>query len=143
MAKRPASEQLAIRLYAGGKSMEEISTQLDVSQTTLYKWKAESKTPAEPMDEWDKARAKKADNLTRLTVLFERQMEFIETLSPMEITAPMIDALSKLGALVGKWKQTEDVIKTAIRAIDRAENAGGEPMTAERFKAILQETMSA
>lgn len=143
MAKRPASEQLAIRLYAGGKSMEEISAQLSVSQTTLYKWKAESKTPGEAMDEWDKARAKKADNLTRLTVLFERQMEFIETLDPGDITAPMIDALSKLGALVGKWKQTEDVVRTAIRAVDRAESSGGEPMTAERFKEILKEAYGA
>lgn len=142
MAKRPAAEQLAIRLYAGGKSMEEISRELEVSQTTLYKWKAESKTPGQPMDNWDFARQRKADNLTRLTVLFERQMEFIETLDPGEITAPMIDALSKLGALVGKWKQTEDVVRTAIRAIDKAESTG-EPMTAERFKAMLKESYGA
>lgn len=125
MAKRPAAEQLAIRLYASGKSMEEISRELEVSQTTLYKWKAESKTPGLPMDDWDAARQKKADNLTRLTVLFERQMEFIETLDPGEITAPMIDALSKLGALVGKWKQTEEVIRSATRVIDETVKQGG------------------
>lgn len=143
MAKRPASEQLAIRLYAGGKSMEEIGARLDISLTTLYKWRNESKTPGEPMDEWDKARAKKADNLTRLTVLFERQMEFIETLDPGEITAPMIDALSKLGALVGKWKQTEDVVRTAIKAIEKSETTGGEPMTAARFRELLEASYGA
>jgi len=99
---RAAKEPLAIRMYAEGKSIEAIAAELDISATTLRIWKSQSKAPDAELDEWDRARQQKRNMSRRLKDVYEDQVEYIESLCPNERTAPMIDALSKMGALVEK-----------------------------------------
>jgi transposase len=99
---RAAKEPLAIRMYAEGKSIEAIAAELDISATTLRIWKSQSKAPDAEIDEWDRARQQKRNMSRRLKDVYEDQVEYIESLRPNERTAPMIDALSKMGALVEK-----------------------------------------
>jgi len=108
---RPAKEPMAMRLYIDGYSLAEISRQLDVSDTTLRRWKSESAVPGDDVDGWDKARMQKRGNIQRLKDLFERQLEYVETLTPDEVTAPMMDTLSKLGALVERADRMEETIR--------------------------------
>lgn len=104
---RAAKEPLAMRLYADGCNLTDISKQLDISDTTLRRWKEESRVPGEEIDGWDKARQQKRGNIQRLKDLFERQLEYVEDLIPEAVTAPMMDTLSKLGALVERWDKLE------------------------------------
>lgn len=106
MAKRGQHESYAMRLYADGLTMEEISDATGVSATSLYKWKAQTLVPGAEMDEWDRARAQKRSNSVRLRSLFERELKHAEDQEPGSISAPTMDALSKLGALV---KRLDDV----------------------------------
>ena len=104
---RAAKEPLAMRLYADGRNLTEISKQLDISDTTLRRWKEETRIPGEEIDGWDKNRQQKRGNIQRLKDLFERQLEYVEELIPEAVTAPMMDTLSKLGALVERWDKLE------------------------------------
>lgn len=107
---------LAERLYADGLSLAEIARRIDVSETSLRAWKEESRVPGEDLDGWDKARAQKRGNIARLKDLFERQLLYVEGLLPEEVTAPMMDTLAKLGALVERWDKVESEIRR--RAIE-------------------------
>lgn len=108
---KAALEPRARRLYAAGRTLEQISGELGVAVPTLSRWKTETRDPQTGVDEWDRGREQKATNLQRLSDLFTRQMEFMETMQPADITAPMVDALSKLGSLVSKWDQAEKVVR--------------------------------
>ena len=114
---RAATEPMAMRLYVDGHSLAEISRQLDVSDTTLRRWKSESAVPGDDVDGWDKARMQKRGNIQRLKDLFERQLEYVEGLTPDEVTAPMMDTLSKLGALVERWEKMEKA-QMAVKNIE-------------------------
>lgn len=111
---RAELEPLAMQMYAAGKSLTDIADALGVSRQTLSDWKARAG------DEWDKARERKGDNHQRMQLLFERQITFIEDQPPHLVTAPMVDALSKIGALVEKTEK----IATAARkqALEEAAN---------------------
>lgn len=50
---RAAKEPQAIRMYINGHSLAEISRQLDISDTTLRRWKEESRVPGNDIDGWD------------------------------------------------------------------------------------------
>ncbi len=104
---RASKEPLAMRLYADGASLTDISKQLDISDTTLRRWKSESLAGGEDIDGWDKSRQQKRGNIQRLKDLFERQLEYVEDLTPCEVSAPMMDTLSKLGSLVERWDKLE------------------------------------
>lgn len=104
---RAAKEPLAIRLYADGKNLVDIGKQLDISDTTLRRWKSESQVPGEEIDGWDKARQQKRGNVQRLKDLFERELKFAEKSDAGSISSPSMDALSKLGALVQRWEVVE------------------------------------
>lgn len=113
----------AERLYADGHNLSAIAGRLGVSVTSLSKWKAESKRPGETMDEWDRGRSQKRGNIQRLRDLYEDQLAFLESLPARERTAPMMDALSKLGANLERWdkiekaqKVAEDVVKEVVKA---------------------------
>ena len=107
---RASMEPLAIRLYADGMSLAAISKQLDISDTSLRRWKDSSLVPGEDADAWDKARQQKRGNIQRLKDLFERQLEYVEELEPEDVTAPMMDTLTKLGALVERWDKVEKAL---------------------------------
>jgi hypothetical protein len=130
MAKRGLHESYAIRLYADGQTIEEISIATGVSSTSLYKWKAQSLVPGQAMDEWDRARASKRSNSIRLRGLFERELEYAEQQAPGSISAPSMDALSKLGALV---KRLDDV--------ERAEASRSEVKVEVDRPALFMENM--
>lgn len=131
---RASKEPLAIRLYAEGKGLAEISRSLDISVTTLTKWKSESTPPkaskvetqgiASLLDDWDRARQQKRGNIQRLKALFERQMKYIEELRPDEVTPPMMDTMSKLGALVERWDKVEKA-QAAVKTITETAAKGG------------------
>jgi len=107
MAKRSKQENFAIVLYADGHSIEEIAESLDVSATSLYKWKNQSLVPGAEMDEWDRARLQKRSYSMRTKALFERELKAAEDLPPGALSAPAVDQLSKLGAMAKRWDDVE------------------------------------
>lgn len=131
---RAAKEPQAMRLYADGHSLVEISRQLDISDTTLRRWKSESLVPGETIDGWDKQRAQKRGNIQRLRDLFERQLAYIESLNPCEVTAPMMDTLSKLGALVERWDKVEKAQAVAAEVVSEVRKSGLSDDAAEEIR---------
>lgn len=121
---RASKESLAIRLYAEGKGLAEIGRQLDISVVTLSKWKSEAMPPNSEIDEWDRARQQKRGNIQRLKDLFERQLKYIEDLPPDGVTPPMMDTMSKLGALVERWDKVEKA-QAAVKSISETAAKGG------------------
>lgn len=124
MAKRGAAEQQAIRMYGEGRTLEEISTLLDVSVPSLSRWKTESRDPVTGQDEWDRARAQKRGNIQRLRDLFEDQLLFTEGLTARERTAPLMDTLSKMGSLLEKWDKLEKAQRVAEDVVNQVKKAG-------------------
>jgi transposase len=114
----------ARRMYTDGQSIPAIAAALGVSATSLYKWKAESLTPGDELDGWDKARHQKRGNIQRLRDLFEEQLEFMEDLLPVNRTAPMMDTLSKLGALLERWDKMEKAHRVADDVVREVKRAG-------------------
>ena len=104
---RAVKEPLAIRMYAEGQNLSEIAAALDISAESLRVWKAESRTPGDDADGWDKARAQKRGKAQRLRDLFDGQLEYIEGLPKDTVSAPMMDVLAKLGALVERFEAAE------------------------------------
>lgn len=137
---------VAFRMYAEGKSLTEIEATLGVSRQTLAKWKADSKVPSEELDAWDKARQVKRDSTQRLQDLFHRQLSYIEELRPDEITAPMMDTMAKLGALVERWdkfiaairKQERDLLREKL---DAATDGGKKVLDAARIKELREQLL--
>lgn len=114
----------AQRLYADGQSLSAISAQLGVSVTSLARWKAETQRPGETMDEWDRARSQKRGNIQRLRDLFEDQLAYLESQHASERTAPMMDTLSKVGALLERWDKMEKAQRVADDVVKEVKKAG-------------------
>lgn len=104
---RARLEPLAQRLYAEGQSLTALEVQLGVSRQTLSQWKADSKRPAEELDDWDRARAQKRSTIRRLSDLYDRELAAAEEAEAGTIGAATWDALYKLGAMVRKWQEIE------------------------------------
>jgi hypothetical protein len=115
---RAAKEPQAMRLYADGYNLAEISKQLDISDTTLRRWKSESGVPGEETDGWDKARQQKRGNIQRLRDILDEQLEYVEGLLPEERTSKTFDGLSKIAALVERVDKMEETIRN--KAIEEA-----------------------
>jgi hypothetical protein len=110
MAEKGARTQLeavARQMYIDGKSLTAIEAELAVSRQTLSVWKGLTKKPNEELDEWDKARERKACMALRMEALLERELTFAEERQPGAIEGASLDNLSKLGALVVKFKAVE------------------------------------
>ncbi|MDH3975517.1 MAG: DUF1804 family protein [Deltaproteobacteria bacterium] len=114
---RQAKEGLAKDLYAEGLNLEEISGRLDISVTSLSKWKKESKSPDMDLDDWDLARQTHRDFVDGLRKLFREQMEYVQKLPAKERTPSDFDALSKAASIVRKYEE--------IRKAEKAENESG------------------
>lgn len=134
---RASKEPLAVRLYAEGRTLAEIAEVLDVSTTSLSAWKAESRRPDQAADDWDRARAQRRGNIARLKELFERQVSYLEETPPDQVSAPMVDALSKLGALVEKWDKAETVVRK-LGELEQAASRQG-TVSAEELKRVMRE----
>lgn len=135
----PSKNGLAQRLYADGHSLAEIGRQLDVSETTLRRWKADALVPGAEMDEWDRARTQKRGNISRLKDLFERQLEYLESLHPADVNAQMTDTLSKLGALVERWDKAEAVVKRLADLERTAEKSPDKGISLDTLRQVRQE----
>ena len=110
MAEKGARTQLepvARQMFIDGKSLTAIETELGVSRQTLSAWKGLTKKPGEELDEWDKARARKANFGLRMEALLERELTYAEERQPGAIEGASLDNLSKLGALVVKFRAQE------------------------------------
>jgi len=127
-------EPQAQRLYAEGYSLSDISARLDVSVTSLARWKEESKVPSADLDEWDRARLQKRSNIQRLRDLFEDQLTHLETLSARERTAPMMDTLAKMGALLERWDKMEKASRVADEVEQVVKKAGLTDDTVDRIR---------
>jgi len=127
-------EPQAIRLYADGRALSDIAGMLDVSVTSLSKWKDESKVPSADMDEWDRARTQKRSNIQRLRDLFEDQLFFLEGLSARERSAPMMDTLSKIGSLLERWDKMEKAQQVAENVVREVKKTGLSPETVDDIR---------
>lgn len=134
---RAAKEPLALRMYADGAALTRIAEKLAVSDTSLRRWKEESRVPGEALDGWDKARQQKRGNIQRLKDLFERQLEYVEGLTPSEVSAAMMDTLSKLGSLVERWDKAEMVLRK-LAEITRGED-GPKVLDAETIRELREQ----
>src|SRR3989338_1164081 len=114
---RASKEPIAIRMYADGKSLTEISKILNVSITTLSEWKTSTRYPDKDIDEWDRAKQQKRGMIQRLKDLYEEQMAYLESLHPSERSSMMMDALSKLGSLVEQRDKVEREIFKKIEKV--------------------------
>ena len=101
--------------YADGATLEQISAQVEVSVTSLSKWKTSTLDPKSNVDEWEKARAQKRSNHQRLRDLFERELQYVEAQAQGSLSASSMDALTKLGALVKRWDDVERA-RTALES---------------------------
>lgn len=127
-------EPQAIRMYADGRALSDISALLGVSVTSLAKWKEESKVPSADMDEWDRARTQKRSNIQRLRDLFEDQLFFLEGLSAKDRSAPMMDTLSKIGSLLERWDKMEKAQQVAENVVREVKKTGLSPDTVDDIR---------
>ena len=72
-----------------------------VSRQTASEWKRRAG------DEWDKARERKASFGLRMEALLDRELEYAESRVAGAVEGGTLDNLSKLGALVVKFKAAE------------------------------------
>jgi hypothetical protein len=100
-------EPVARQMYVEGKKLEEIQAVLGVSRQSLSDWKARTKKPNEEKDEWDQARERKSSFGLRMEALLERELTFAEGRQAGAVEGGTLDNLSKLGALVVKFKTIE------------------------------------
>jgi len=122
---KAAKGPLAMRMYADGYSLAEISRQTGISDTTLRRWKSDSGIPGEEIDGWDKARMQKRGHVQRLRDVLEEQLVYVEGLLPEERTSKTFDGLSKIAALVERIDKMEEVVRRAAleEAADTVEAA--------------------
>lgn len=127
----------AKRLYSEGKTLTAIAEELDVSITTLSRWKTADTRPGAECDEWDRARTAKQDNIARLRKLFDEQLSYCESLHPSERGSREMDALAKMGALLERWDKVEKA-QAAAREIIEGTGRESEPLTAGRIAQIKE-----
>lgn len=72
-----------------------------VSRQTAHEWKRRAG------DEWDKARERKGAFALRMEKLLDRELTYAEDRQPGAVEGGTLDNLSKLGALVVKFKAVE------------------------------------
>lgn len=104
---RPAKEGLAKDLYEQGMTLGEISKRLDVSVTSLSRWKKETKQPDNDLDDWDLARQGHRDFIEQLRDLFKEQLKHIRGMPPGSRSPADYDSLSKAAAIVRRWDDIE------------------------------------
>ncbi len=134
---RAGLEPRAIRMYTDGNSIAEIARQLGISETSLTRWKNESKKPTVKLDEWDRAREQKRGNIQRLRDLFEDQLGYLEELHASERSAPMMDCLSKMGSLLERWDKIEKARAVADQVMNQVKQAGLTDATADDIRARI------
>ena len=131
---RSLLEPLARKLYADGKTLQEISEQLGVSVTSLSNWKNETLDPSTGIDEWDRSRHQKGSFRQRMRDLYDRHLELMEGTDAEDITSAMTDTLSKLGALVERFDKLEATREVADKVERIVKKAGLTPGTTKTIR---------
>lgn len=78
-----------------------------VSRQTASEWKARTRKFGEEKDEWDKARERKATFGLRMETLLDREIQYAEERQAGSTEGGVWDNISKIGALVVKFKALE------------------------------------
>lgn len=104
---RARLEPIAQQMYVDGQGLDAIAQALDVSRQTLSAWKGRTKRANDDLDEWDKAREQKSSVGRRLKNLLESELLCAEEAGAGRIGAATLDGISKLGALVQRFEQSE------------------------------------
>lgn len=119
---RASKEVQAREMYAYGLSLTDIAVALDISVTSLARWKHDTKDPNKPEDEWDLARASRRDHIDMIKATYQEQLAYVSGLSPRERSPKDSDLLVKLHSIILGWEkfELEKVAKLMMR-IDRAE----------------------
>lgn len=110
MAEKGAKTQLEAvcrQAFVDGESLTAIEAKYGISRQTLSAWKSQTRKPDEDLDEWDKARARKASFGIRMEALLDRELQFAEERQPGAVEGGTLDNLSKLGSLAIKFKSVE------------------------------------
>ena len=63
-----------------------------------------------------------------------KQLGFFEGLNPIERTAPMMDTLSKMGALLERWDKMEKAQRVADDVVKEVRKAGLTSATADEIR---------
>jgi len=131
-------EPEARRRYVAGETLSAIAEALEVSVTSLARWKADTAPADGGPDEWARARQQRISRAQRVRDLYDGQLEFVEGLRPAERTGPVMDSLSKLGALVERMDKLE-----AARAVaaDVAKTAAAAGLTEDTVEAIRKKIL--
>jgi transposase len=104
---RARLEPIAMQMYIDGQTLDAIAAALDVSRQSLSDWKTRTRRPGESLDEWDRAREQRQSTGRRLKNLLERELEFAEEAEAGKLSPQSLDGISKLGALVQRFEQSE------------------------------------
>jgi len=104
---RARLEPIARQMYVDGQSLTDIEAALGVSRQSLADWKARTRRPGDELDDWDRGREQRQSTAVRLKNLLERELEFAENANPGQIGPQTLDGISKLGALVQRFEQSE------------------------------------
>lgn len=97
---RAYKEQLAKAYYANGETLSDIAMILDISVTSLCRWKHATKDPHQQEDEWDRARLAAADPEGMIDASWQKKLAYYAALSGEEMTPAETDALAKLRAII-------------------------------------------
>lgn len=111
MASKGDKERLydvAFLMYTqDGKSLTDIEQAIGVSRQTLSRWKNDTLTPGERLDEWDKTREQKRSYVQRLRAVLDKELGYMEGLPPGQIPPALADGITKIGLLSQKLETAE------------------------------------
>ena len=123
---RASLEPICFRLYGQGWTLSAMSARFEVSVTTLSKWKKESLSPGQPMDDWDLKRQSNIDDGETLRQLFNEQKSYVLGLQVSQRDTRIFDALSKAGANYRHWEKHErDAAAALLAEMTTAESSEG------------------
>jgi hypothetical protein len=98
---RAELEALVRQSYIDTGNLSKAAELHGVSRQAASEWKSRAG------GEWDKARERKASFAIRMEALLDRELTFAEERQPGAVEGGTLDNLSKLGALVVKFKAVE------------------------------------
>jgi len=140
---RASKEVQAKEMYAYGLSLTDIAVALDISVTSLARWKHDTKDPNKSEDEWDLARVGRRDHIDMIKATYQEQLAYVSELSPRQRSPKDSDLLVKLHSIIISWEkfELEKVAKLMLR-IDRTASLP-EPEDTENGETVKEAGVSA
>lgn len=120
---RGVLEPQAKRLYTEGFSLSSVAETLGLAPSTIGRWFKENERP-DGQNEWDIARLMKRSTLERMRELLDRQLKHVESTPVESVTAPMVDALSKMAAMIERLDKVEKTRVVAEGVVATVKKAG-------------------